>query len=59
MYQTNWKQIKVNEWRSQCGRFLIVSPLNHQEKYHIIDELELKVLAKYDDLATAQQFSIN
>jgi len=58
MHQSNWNQIKSNEWRSQCGRFLIINPLN-KNKYHIIDELELKVLAKYDTLDSAKQFSIN
>lgn len=56
MNQTNWNQIKENEWRSQCGRFVIVNQ-EESRKYHVIDELEIKVIGKFETLEQAKEYS--
>ncbi|WP_158649368.1 hypothetical protein [Aquella oligotrophica] len=55
MSQTNWNQIKENEWRSHCGRFVIVNRKESQ-KYHVIDELEIKVIGKFETLDQAKGY---
>ena len=58
MNQTNWNQIKDNEWRSQCGRFVIVNQ-EESQKYHVIDELEIKVIGKFETLEQAKEYSFH